>query len=301
MSIPLHLINGFLGSGKTTFLLHYLDTFARGRKIGVIQNEFSPAGIDGELITQQGKAYQLLEVNNGSVFCVCLLGGFINSLSSFIDDYAPDEIIMEASGMSDPVSIGQIFQSPKLKNKVFLGYSWTIVDAQNFHKVTAIRSRLEHQIRIADTVVVNKSDLAGGNTELVINAVKKVNPFAIVEPTSFARIRFDVQKNTFRFFPAEESAESCRPDLRSVVIKTNRIISVEKLKEFIESVKIDFIRCKGFVNTAKNEKVVVQGIYDDYTIKEVEWFFGLTELVGIGRFTENQNYTTVFEKYCERW
>ena len=123
MSIPLNLINGFLGSGKTTFLLHYLDTFAKGRKIGVIQNEFSPAGIDGELITQQGKAYQLLEVNNGSVFCVCLLGGFINSLSSFIDDYAPDEIIMEASGMSDPVSIGQIFQSPILKNKVFLGYS----------------------------------------------------------------------------------------------------------------------------------------------------------------------------------
>ena len=300
MSIPLNLINGFLGSGKTTFLLHYLDTFARGRKIGVIQNEFSPAGIDGELITRQGKAYQLLEVNNGSVFCVCLLGGFIKSLSSFIDDYAPDEIIMEASGMSDPVSIGQIFQSPMLKNKVFLGYSWTIVDAQNFHKVTSIRSRLEHQIRIADTVVVNKRDLVGSDIETVISAVKKINPFAVVERSSFARIRFDGQKNTFKFFPAEESTESCRPDLQSVVIKTNRSISLEKLKSFIESVKIDFIRFKGFVNTAKDKKVVVQGIYDDYTIKEVEWFAGSTEVVGIGRFSENQNYTETFEKYCNQ-
>ena len=120
MSIPLNLINGFLGSGKTTFLLHYLDTFAGGRKIGVIQNEFSPAGIDGELITRQGKAYRLLEVNNGSVFCVCLLGGFINSLSSFIDDYAPDEIIMEASGMSDPSLSDRYFNHQNLKTRYFL-------------------------------------------------------------------------------------------------------------------------------------------------------------------------------------
>ena len=294
----MHLINGFLGSGKTTFLLHYLDTFAQGRKIGVIQNEFSSAGIDGDLITQQGKAYQLLEVNNGSVFCVCLLGGFINSLSSFIDDYAPDEIIMEASGMSDPVSIGQIFQSPMLKNKVFLGYSWTIVDARNFDRVKAIRSRLEHQIRIADTVVVNKSDLVGSDIETVISAVKKINPFAVVEQSSFARIRFDGQKIAFKFFPAEESTESCRPDLQSVVIKTNSIISLENLKEFIESVKTDFIRCKGFANTARDKKVIVQEIFDDYTIKEVEWFAGSTELIGIGRFSDNQNYTETFEKYC---
>ena len=280
--------------------MHYLDTFGRGRKIGVIQNEFSPAGIDGELITQQGKAYQLLEVNNGSVFCVCLLGGFINSLSSFIDDYAPDEIIMEASGMSDPVSIGQIFQSPMLKNKVFLGYSWTIVDAQNFHKVTAIRSRLEHQIRIADTVVVNKSDLVGSDIETVISAVKKINPFAIVERSSFASIGFEGKKNPFVFFPSEESTESCRPDLQSVVIKTNQVISLEKLKEFIESVKTDFVRCKGFVNIAKAEKVVVQGIYDDYSVSNIEWFSGSTELAGIGQFTDKHNYTETFEKYCNQ-
>jgi G3E family GTPase len=298
MSIPLHLINGFLGSGKTTFLLHYLDTFASARKIGVIQNEFSSAGIDGELITRQGKAYSLLEVNNGSVFCVCLLGGFIDSLSSFIDDWAPDEIIMEASGMSDPVSIGQIFQSPKLKNKVFLGYSWTIVDARNFHKLTAIRSRLEHQIRIADTVVVNKSDLVEEDIELVINDVKKINPFALVQRSSHANINFVEQKNGFKFFPAEESTESCRPDLQSVVIKTNSIITLVKLKQFIESVKTDFVRCKGFVNTDKDKKIVIQGIFDDYSFKEVEWFAGSTELIGIGKFSDNQNFTETFEKYC---
>ena len=300
MSIPLHLVNGFLGSGKTTFLLHYLNTFAPGRKIGVIQNEFSPAGIDGELVTGQGKAYKLLEINNGSVFCVCLMGSFIGSLSSFIDDYAPDEIIMEASGMSDPVSIGQIFQSVKLKNKVFLGYSWTIVDALNFNKVQAIRSRLEHQIRIADTVIVNKCDLAIDEIESVINAVKLINPFARIERSSFANIDLYAKKNPFMFFPAEDSTESCRPDLQSVVIKTNRMISLEKLKEFITSLKFDFIRFKGFVNIAKDQKVVVQGIFEDYSIILVEWFAGSTEMVGIGQLNDNQNYTDKFENYCNQ-
>lgn len=300
MSIPLHLINGFLGSGKTTFLLHYLDTFSRGRKIGVIQNEFSSAGIDGELITQHGGAYKLLEINNGSVFCVCLLGSFIGSLSTFIDDHAPDEIIMEASGMSDPLSIGQLLQSEKLRNKIFLGNSWTIVDARNFHKVRAIRSRLEHQVRIADTVVVNKCDLAGDEVRSVTDTVRKINPFALIEQCSFARIDFKWKKNPFMFFPAEESTESCRPDLQSVVIKTNQIITPDQLNEFIGSVKIDFIRCKGFVNIGNEEKVVVQGIFDDYSVNRVKWFAGPTEIIGIGHLIEHLNYTEKFENYCKQ-
>ena len=298
MSIPLHLVNGFLGSGKTTFLLHYLNIRGQGRKIGVIQNEFSPAGIDGELIIRQGKAYQLLEVNNGSVFCVCLMGSFIHSLSSFIDDYSLDEIIMEASGMSDPLSIGQIFQSASLRNKIFLGYSWTIVDALNFNKIKAIRSRLEHQIRIAETVIVNKCDLAENEIESVIEAVKKINPFARIEKSSFADIDIYSKKNPFKFFPAEQSTESCRPDLQSIVIKTNRMITSEKLKEFITSVKLDFIRFKGFVNIDKGQKVIVQGIFGDYSVANIAWFTGSTELVGIGQLDEFQNYTDKFENYC---
>ena len=300
MSIPLHLVNGFLGSGKTTFLLNYLETFSSARKIGVIQNEFSNTGIDGALIRTQDFAYQLLEINNGSVFCVCLLGGFIDSLASFIDEFAPDEIIMEASGMSDPISIGQIFQSPKLKNKVFLGHSWTIVDARNFNKVKAIRARLDHQIRIADTVIINKCDLAGDEVGSVTDTVRKINPCAAVELTSFARFGFNWQKMPFKYFFSEESTESCRPDLQSVVIKTNRIIAPDKLNEFISSVKFEFIRCKGFVSTGSKEKVLVQGIFDDYTVTGVDWFPGPTELVGIGEFCDATNYTEIFESYSTR-
>jgi G3E family GTPase len=288
-----------LGSGKTTFLKNYLEEFSGSRRIGIIQNEYSGVNVDSQELNQHKPGFEILEVNNGSVFCVCLLGSFIESLALFIDQYKPDEVIMEASGMSDPVSIGQIFQSPKLKGKVFMGYSWTIVDALNFEKVTAIRSRLEHQIRIADTVIVNKSDLAGDKIDSVIASVKKINPFAIVEKSSFARISFNGKKNPFKFFPAEASLESCRPDLQSVVIKSNRIIDSENLTAFINSVKANFIRCKGYVNTGKDQKTFVQGIFDDYTFHKVEWFPGVTELAGIGRFDEGLNFDKIFETYCK--
>ena len=299
MSIPLRLITGFLGSGKTTFLMNYIDTFSGKRRIGVIQNEFSSSSIDGQVIRRNNGDYKMLEINNGSVFCVCLLGSFIDSLAAFIDDNNPDEIIMEASGMSDPISIGQIFQSVKLKNKVYLDYSWTIVDARNFFNVKAIRSRLEHQIRIANTVVINKIDLAESDTEAIIDAIKKINPFAFVEKCSFARINFNWKKNPRGFFPFEKSSESCKPDLQSMVIKSSRIISPENLNLFIDSVKGRFIRVKGYVNTGVNKKVAVQGVFDDYSCFEVDWFPEITELIVIGTFDDSENFTKKFETFCQ--
>jgi G3E family GTPase len=299
MSIPLRLITGFLGSGKTTFLMNYLDAFSLSRKIGVIQNEFSSSSIDGQLIRQMNGGYKMLEINNGSVFCVCLLGSFIDSLAAFIEDNNPDEIIMEASGMSDPISIGQIFQSVKLRNKVYLDYSWTIVDARNFLNVKAIRSRIEHQIRIANTVMVNKIDIAGNDTEAIIEAIEKINPFALVEKCSFACINFDWKKNTKGFLPFEDSSESCKPDLQSIIIKSSRIISPENLKLFIGSIKVNFIRVKGYVNTDVDKKVVVQGIFNDYSYINVDWFPEITELIGIGTFDDSENYTRKFETYCK--
>jgi len=265
----------------------------------VIQNEFSSSGIDGKILRHHSGTYRMMEVNNGSVFCVCLLGSFIDSFAAFLRDNSPDEIIMEASGMSDPVSIGQIFQSPLLRERVFLGYSWTIVDARNFNKLTSIRARLEHQVRIADTVIINKCDLAAKESKSIKNAVKKINPFASIISTSFAKIDFAGKKNVLKFFPAEENKVSQRPNLQSVVIKSNCSISKQNLGNFIDSVKGDFIRFKGFVNTGINLKIMVQGSFEDYTFEEVDWFAGGTELVGIGNFSELKDFTEIFETYCK--
>lgn len=299
MSIPLQLVTGFLGSGKTTFLKNYLATFAGQRKIGVIQNEFSESNIDGRELRQTQSGFELLEVNNGSVFCVCLLGSFVESLAAFVDQHQPDELIMEASGMSDPLSVGQIFQSSALKSKVYLDRVWCLVDARNFGKMAGLQTRVVHQIRIADTIIVNKTDLAETRMDDVILQVKKLNPFAEISPTTFANVDFTSSKKVMKFFPANEQAENGRPNLESVVIKTSRLISSENLEFFLKTGISGCIRSKGYINMVSGEKLFLQGSFDEYTLSEAEQFQAPTEIVLIGNFQENQ-LQKLFENLCER-
>ncbi len=300
MSIPLHLITGFLGSGKTTFLKNYLATFAGQRKIGVIQNEFSDSNIDGQELRQSSLGFELLEVNNGSVFCVCLLGSFVESLAAFVDQHQPDELIMEASGMSDPLSVGQIFQSSALKSRVYLDRVWCLVDARNFWKIAGLQTRVVHQIRIADSIIVNKTDLAENSMNDVILQVKKLNPFAGILPTRFANVDFKTSKKVMKFFPANEQAENGRPNLESVVIKTSRLISSENLECFLKICISGCIRSKGYINMLSGEKLFLQGSFDDYSLVTADYFQAPTEIVLIGNFQEKENLQKMFENLCER-
>src|SRR6056297_2750368 len=127
IKIPFFLITGFLGSGKTTLLKQVLNKHADNSKIAIIQNEFAPASIDGTDLKHTGKHFEILEINKGSVFCVCLLSDFINSLSCFVDEHQPDAVFLEASGLADPIAIIELLQSPKLRNKLYLAHSWCII------------------------------------------------------------------------------------------------------------------------------------------------------------------------------
>lgn len=297
-SIPLQLITGFLGSGKTTFLKNYLDEFSGSRKIGIIQNEFSAVNVDSVELHQDKSGFELLEINNGSVFCVCLLGSFVDSLAAFIDQIQPDELILEASGMSDPLSIGQILQSPKLKQKVYLDRVWCLVDAVNFEKITGLQIRVNHQIRIADTVIVNKTDLVDCKQDKLLHLIKNLNPFADILLTSFAKISFESKKPVMKFLPPGEKAENGRPGLESQVIKSNRLITPEKLAGFLKEIQEGRIRCKGYINLHSNLKIFLQGSFGQTTIQEVNYFASPTEFVVIGNFTKQQSFQKLFDSYC---
>lgn len=296
-AIPLQLVTGFLGSGKTTFLKNYLKNFSSEKRIGIIQNEFGPVNVDANELKGESGQYQILEVNNGSVFCVCLLGSFIDSLSNFIDEIQPDEILLEASGMSDPISIGQILQSEKLKNKVYLDYIWCLADALNFERISKLQTRINHQIRIADTIILNKTDLVGGNINLVTEELRKLNPFAVIEAVSYAQVSFQKKRVPFKSVQESKSAVA-RPDLESLVIKTNRSISEKNLLAFINEIRAHFVRCKGHVTIQGQRKFFIQGVYEQYEIKETPYFEAPTELVAIGNFNDAGYFNHLFENYC---
>lgn len=281
LKIPFHIISGFLGSGKTTFLKRIIDKYAGEYKIGIIQNEFAPANIDGAELKKSGKDFQLLEINNGSVFCVCLLGDFVRSLDKFIDEHQPEMLIIEASGLSDTTSISEVVSSGSLAEKIFLASNWCIVDAVNFKKTGLMKQRVFHQLRMADFVVINKTDLIETDIENLCIEIKKSNPFAKILESAFCNFDFDLGKTAVKKFYFGEMKSLPRPSVNSMVIKSSRKISLRSLELFLNSWSPKAYRIKGFVNLKENQTAAVQCTFDLVEILEIANDFHPTELIAI--------------------
>ena len=279
--IPFHIISGFLGSGKTTFLKRIIEQRSTQSKIAIIQNEFAPANIDGAELKESGKDFNLLEINNGSVFCVCLLGDFTRSLEKFIDECQPDIVIIEASGLSDTTSISEVISAGALAEKIYLASNWCIVDAQNFAKVGLMRQRVSHQLRMADVVVINKYDLLENGSELIREEIKKANPFAEILETTFCDIDFELGNSAINKFYFGEVKTMPRPEVNSMVIKSGRKLSRNSLELFLNEWAPKAYRIKGFVNLKEGKTAAVQCTFDSVEIIEMENAFHPTELVAM--------------------
>ena len=121
------IISGFLGAGKTTLIKKLLDEAFHGQKIVLIENEFGEIGIDGGFLKDTG--VEITEMNSGCI-CCSLVGDFGAALKQVLDDYAPDRIVIEPSGvgkLSDVIAAVERVQkeAPALRLHSFV----TVVDA----------------------------------------------------------------------------------------------------------------------------------------------------------------------------
>ena len=185
--IPVTVLCGYLGSGKTTLLNHILHS-EHGYKIGVIVNDMSEVNIDAQLIEQGGfsrTGEELVRMQNGCVCCT-LRQDLLRELDKLADLESIDYIVMEASGISDPIPIAQTFlytedaENIDLSEKVRLDTMVTVVDADRFWSEFAAgntllerkeeydKEREEHpeiadliinQIEFCNVVILNKCDL----------------------------------------------------------------------------------------------------------------------------------------------
>ena len=284
--IPFHIISGFLGSGKTTFLKRIIKQYSSEKKIGIIQNEFAPSNIDGAELKKSEEEFNLLEINNGSVFCVCLLGDFIRSLDKFINEYQPDVVIIEASGLSDTTSITEVVSASALADKIYLASNWCIVDANNFTKIGSMKKRVSHQLRMADVCIINKIDLVEEGIETIEAEIRKINPFTDVRRSTFCNIDFELGNAAVnKFFFGNVNAMP-RPDVRSMVIKSARQVSLPALEEFLAQWAPMAYRIKGFVKLDENKTAAVQCTFDNVDLTLMEDDSHPTELVALtDRFT----------------
>ena len=170
MTIPVTILGGFLGAGKTTAVNHLLhQSHAR---IGVLVNDFGAIAIDAALI--QAADGDLVALSNGCV-CCALGPDLAESLSRLVDRHpAPERIVVEASGVSDPWRIAQLV---KLQRGVTLDAVLVLVDATSF--IGHLQDRwlvdtLERQVARADLIVLTKCDLADPAQTRV--AVQRIRP-----------------------------------------------------------------------------------------------------------------------------
>ena len=111
--IPLILISGFLGSGKTSFLNYLFETFP-DRKFGVIINDFGALSIDAAEVKHPDGSI-INELNNGQIFCSCLSGSFVKSVSAYAGT-GIDYLLVEASGLAKPSPLMEIIEAIKKIN-----------------------------------------------------------------------------------------------------------------------------------------------------------------------------------------
>ena len=249
--------------------------------MGIIQNEFAPASIDGAILKATGHEFHLMEINNGSVFCVCLLGSFADSLQKFLEKHPVDLLLMEASGLSDTTSIAEILMHPSLSGKIHLAAHWCVVDALNFSKAGKLIQRTIHQIRMADVLLLNKTDLAGENAEELTERLMEINPLAKLIPTTFCRVPFLETVVESCLAPPSGQELPGRPDVGSFVIKTGTRISHEGLNSFLNRWSPDSYRIKGIVTMKDGSTTIVQCTPGTIEIKPAGWKAGITELIAI--------------------
>jgi G3E family GTPase len=161
--VPLVVVTGFLGAGKTTLVNRLLARRAarpaaasRG-KLGVIVNELGEVGIDGSLLA--GDATRQVELPGGCVCCV--LGDELGTTLIEMIDRTPDleAIVLETTGVAEPLPIAWAVAREPVADKVRLAAVVTLIDAGNFLASRAVSASVEAQAAYADVLLVTKAPL----------------------------------------------------------------------------------------------------------------------------------------------
>jgi len=242
----IYLITGFLGSGKTTFLNQRL--LNTSSKVGVLMNEFGKVSMDSVTVSKEGMS--LLELTNGSIFCSCLKENFIQGLAHLLT-LNLDEVYIESSGLSDPSDMDKVIQVIKgMVNPATFTFKGTLclVDGVFFKKELEKMVSVERQIRHSHHILINKIDLISvEELNEIIQIIQPLNPKASISSVSFGNVDWD--KLALDYFPIEdeESTNTHESRPRSLLITFIHEPERSKLELFLDAIKFDFYRAKGFV------------------------------------------------------
>jgi G3E family GTPase len=252
MPVPVVLVAGFLGAGKTTVVNHLL-AHADGRRIAAVVNDFGAINIDAELIT--GAADGVVSLSNGCI-CCSLEGDLLRTLAALLRrDPRPELIVIETSGVADPTDIVRNLMDPVIWREAPLETVLCVVDA-----TTPIAmlddALLRSQIRAADVVPLSKVDLATAEQRTQVReAIRALRPAAVLVDAPYGEVPHAL------LFPAdldhvpaprESKPGRARPAMdrfETLSWTSERPVSLSRLQQAINRLAPRLARAKGLFDT----------------------------------------------------
>jgi len=299
--IPVSVIGGFLGAGKTTLVNHLVNS--GHHKFGIIVNEFGEAGIDGSLI-ENVDTDGIAELSNG---CLCCVGreDLVSALFKIISRKdKPEYILIELSGLADPVPVAQTVMDPFSRTKFELDGIIGVADARNLEQTLRDGPEGAIQLAYASVIVLNKTDLAA--PEQVAEAeklIRQINPLTRIYRTSHSRVKSEELLH-LRAFDLDWKPQGHQhlhmPNVQTFTLSTDRLLERQKVNEFIDQYLISrpdaVFRAKGFLSVKGFDKqVLYQSVREIFSLEQSHQpASDLSRLVVIGRGLNQFEYEEAF-------
>ncbi len=180
------IYSGFLGAGKTTLIKKLIAEGYQGQKLVLIENEFGEIGIDGGFLQEAG--IQITEMNSGCI-CCSLVGDFGKALAQVIQQYHPDRVLIEPSGVGKLSDVIAAVKRVELED-VELGYTVAVVNAakckvfmKNFGEF------FNNQVETASTIVLSRTDsIAQDKLDATVALLREHNNIATMVTTPWDQL-----------------------------------------------------------------------------------------------------------------
>ncbi len=185
--IPVSIITGFLGSGKTTLLNSLIKEYPQ-KKFAIIENEFGEIGIDSGLII--GANEKIFELSNGCI-CCSLNNDFSDTIDKLLNgDYVFNHLLVETTGIADPISIVKSFvDDENIQLQFKIDSVICLIDAANFEELYEEQIEIRQQISLSDILLMNKTDLVNADyLDELKEKLHSLNPVARIESIKNAAI-----------------------------------------------------------------------------------------------------------------
>ncbi|KMK76770.1 GTP-binding protein [Alkalihalobacillus pseudalcaliphilus] len=287
MKVPVTVLSGYLGSGKTTLLQQILQNEDK-LKIAVIVNDMTEINIDARLIKENGLVQtdeKLVELQNGCICCT-LREDLLLEVNNLVRQGDIDYIVIESSGISEPIPVAQTFTymdeelGVNLSEKCRLDTMVTVVDTAHFWSNYStgeslldrqqginedderdIVDLLVDQIEFANVIILNKVDLINTKRLQTIKGfIRKLNADADIICTAHSKVDINrvLNTNLFHFEKASQAAgwikelneehipETDEYNISSFLFKSRKPFHPERLMYWLENWPEGIVRAKGF-------------------------------------------------------